>query len=351
MQLVNSSRAELFVRRMVSAGLSIAVVIPCYNVQAHITEVVKTLPDYVKHIILVNDASTDNTPQRVEQLKVECQNDHQQYHVIHLPVNQGVGGAVLAGFEKALTLGVHIIVKMDGDGQMDPNNIPVLIEPLINGKADYTKGNRLLNALSLANMPMVRRLGNAVLSFLTKISSGYWNIVDPVNGYIAIRREALELLPFDMIHKRFFFESSMLIALRIIRAVVLDVPMDARYGIEKSNIRLMRVMIEFPYQLAKGFFRRIWLTKILHSLTIEAILGICGLGLVFLSMVYGLIKGWQAFKSDQISLTAGVLLAVALPMFLGFQMLMNAALLDIQSVPNTPLCEKLVFSGETICDE
>ena len=351
MQLANRSRAETFVRKMVAAGLSIAVVIPCYNVKAHIIEVVNTLPNYVKHIILVNDASVDDTPQLLEKLKQEYNSSQQQVHVIHLPVNQGVGGAVIAGFEKALALDAHIIVKMDGDGQMDPDNMCLLIEPLVNGKADYTKGNRLLNALTLANMPLVRRLGNAVLSFLTKISSGYWNMIDPVNGYLAIRREVLELLPFEMIHKRFFFESSMLIALRIIRAVVVDVPMDARYGIEKSNIRLIRVMVEFPYELTKGFIRRVWLTKILHSLTIEAILGICGLGLISLSLIYGFIKGWQAITSPYISLTSGVLLAVALPMFLGFQMLMNALLLDIQSVPRTPLCEKLIFSGEHLDNE
>ena len=346
MRLANLFRAETHVRKMVSEGLSIAIVSPCYNVQAHIVEVVTSLPDYVQDIILVNDASLDDTPKIIEQLREDGFVQNKHCHTVHLAVNQGVGGAVLAGFEKALSLKSNVIVKMDGDGQMDPANLPLLIEPLVIGKADYTKGNRLLNALTLVDMPLVRRLGNAVLSFLIKISSGYWNIVDPVNGYFALRWEVLEILPFNMIHKRFFFESSMLIALRIIRAVVLDIPMDARYGIEKSNIKLIRVLIEFPWELTKGFLRRVWLTKILYSLTIEAILGLCGFALVSVGIAYGV--GHVLFTPTVI-LSSEALLAVALPLFLGFQMLMNGALLDIQSVPTTPLCECSHSKAECEC--
>ena len=348
MRLANLQRAETYVRKMVKSGLNIAVVIPCYNVQYHIEEVVTTIPTYVHDVILVNDASVDDTPVMINQLQVSV--FPYKVHTLHLPKNLGVGGAVTAGFKYSLSLDAHIIVKMDGDGQMDPANLPLLIEPLITAKADYTKGNRLLNALTLKDMPMVRRLGNAVLSFLTKISSGYWNIVDPVNGYIAARRDVLELLPFDMLHNRFFFESSLLIALRIIRAVVLDIPMDARYGLEKSNIRLMRVLIEFPYELTKGFLRRVWLTKILYSLTIEAILGLSGMFFILLSVLFAIVKLYQKFILAKLVLSSEMLLLIALPLMLGFQMLMNAALLDIQSVPTNPLCERIVLNGGSFYD-
>ncbi len=268
MSLINLAHAESVVRRALAGGLRIAVVVPCYKVTQHIESVLLTMPDYVTDVVLVDDASPDQTGELLDRLQ---KRQPGRVHVLHLPVNRGVGGAVLAGFQKALELNADVIVKLDGDGQMDARYMPALIEPLIMGKADYTKGNRMSSALSLAEMPIMRRLGNAVLSFFIKISSGYWNVIDPANGYVAIRREVLELLPFELVHPRYFFESSMLIALRVLRAVVLDVPMDARYRGEKSNLNPVRILIEFPWQLLVGFMRRIWLTKILYSLTIEAL--------------------------------------------------------------------------------
>lgn len=338
MGLVNQLHAERIVHRAVNGGLHIAVVVPCYKVEEHVAEVVSTMPDFVRSVILVDDASPGKTPALIDSL---ASGQPGRIYALHLEVNRGVGGAVLAGFRKALELEANIVVKMDGDGQMDPIYLPALIEPLILGKADYTKGNRLRSALSLAGMPLIRRLGNAVLSFLIKISSGYWNIIDPANGYLAIRREALEYLPFEMIHPRYFFESSMLIALRMLRAVVVDVPMDARYRGEKSNMHISRILVEFPWQLTRGFVRRIWLTKILYSLTIEAIMGGSGLALILVGLL------WGGLRALHISLAGGnvpssVILATALPILLGFQMMANAAVLDIQSVPVTPLCERFL---------
>lgn len=344
MSLVNLVHAESVIRRALASGLRIAVVVPCYKVTQHIENVLDTLPDYVGMVVLVDDASPDETGGLLDRLQ---KRQPGRVHVLHLPVNLGVGGAVLAGFRRALELGADVIVKLDGDGQMDPHYMPALIEPLILGKADYTKGNRMSSAFSLAEMPIMRRLGNAILSFFIKISSGYWNVIDPANGYLAIRREVLEILPFELVHSRYFFESSMLIALRVVRAVVLDVPMDARYRGEKSNMNPVRILIEFPWQLLVGFVRRIWLTKILYSLTIEAILGLSGLLLVAGGLIWGCSHGLLSAILGTASASSTTVLATVLPLMLGFQMWMNAAVLDIQSVPATPLCERFFFYDNT----
>lgn len=329
------SRIEHQLRQMSKSGLRIAVVVPCYNVQEHLAGFVHTIPDYVHDLILVDDGSLDDTGKLIDQLSDE------RTIALHLPQNCGVGGAVLAGFAKASALGSDVIVKMDGDGQMDPSYLPLLIEPLLIGKADYAKGNRFRSALSLAEMPMARRIGNAVLSFLTKLASGYWNVFDPTNGYIAVRREIIDMLPAKMIHRRYFFESSMLITLGILGAVVVDVPMAARYGTEESDLRIGRAMIEFPARLTAGLIRRLWLRKILFSLTMEAVLGSFGSILILAGAIFGVAEFIRYAIVEHLPAPAGTVMTAALPLFLGFQMVMNAILLDIQSVPVMPLCERL----------
>lgn len=310
--------------------------VPCFNVDEYIVDVVKGIPDYVRYIILVDDCSTDRTGELIDLLS----ND--RVLAIHLPHNGGVGAAMMAGLTKAAERDADIVVKLDGDGQMDPHYLPPLIEPLLLGKADYTKGNRFRNALLLTEMPTVRRIGNAVLSFLNKSASGYWNVFDPTNGYIATRREIIDMLPVQWIHRRFFFESSMLITLGILGAVVLDVPIPARYGSEKSNLRIGRTLFEFPIQMSLGFMRRIWFQKILYSLTMEALLGVFGCLFFFAGVAYG-VHGFIKFTLlSHAPSPTGVIMAAALLMLFGFQMILNAILLDIQSVPRSPLCDRLV---------
>lgn len=332
--MFNPLHLESYIKQMTRYGLRIAVVVPCYNVQKHIVGVLQAIPEYVHYIIAVNDASQDNTGDIIDYLA-----DSRHIYAIHLPYNHGVGGAMLSGFAKAIELGADIIVKMDGDGQMDPDNLPLLIEPILKGKADYTKGNRFMS-FSLDQMPTIRRFGNAVLSFLAKLASGYWNIFDPSNGYIAIRREFLENLPKEYISQGYFFENSMLIAAGIQRAVVLDIPVKARYGTEKSNLNITRVMFQFPIHLVIGFLRRVWLRKILYSLTMEAILGIFGAILIMAGAIFGIGKFIDYAIIKNVPAPAGTVMVAALPIFLGFQMLMNAIILDIQSVPSVPLCDK-----------
>lgn len=334
MHFSNLIRVEKRVRQMVNGGLRIAVVVPCYNVEKHIIDVVETIPDYVSDVILVNDGSRDGTG---ELLNLAAGG---RVLAIHLAQNQGVGKAMLTGFTKAAEMGADILVKMDGDGQMDSRDLPLFVEPLLFGKADYAKGNRFRNALLPSEIPIIRRIGNAVLSFLNKSASGYWNVFDPTNGYIAVRREIIEILPVRWIHSRFFFESSMLIALGIMGAVVVDVPITARYGLEKSNLRVSRALFEFPILMTLGLIRRIWFQKILYSLTVEALLAIFGFLFFLAGLAYGLYEFTQFTLIRDTPAPPGIVMGAALLMLFGFQMMLNAILLDIQSVPESPLCER-----------
>src|SRR3989442_3285355 len=334
MIISNPTRAEQRVRQIVRNGLRIAVVVPCYNVEDHIIEVVETIPDYVSDVVLVNDGSNDGTEELINLAT------RGRVFGIHLLQNRGVGEAMLTGFARAAEMGADVLVKMDGDGQMDPRYLPLLVEPLLLVKADYAKGNRFRSALLPSEIPIIRRLGNAVLSFLNKSASVYWNVFDPTNGYIAMRREIIETLPANWIHPRFFYESSMLIALGIMGAVVLDVPITARYGLEKSNLRVSRALFEFPILMSMCLIRRIWFQKILHSLTVEALLAIFGFLFFFAGLAYGLYEFTQFTLIRNTPSPPGIVMGAALLMLFGFQMVLNAILLDIQSVPQSPLCDR-----------
>jgi len=230
--------------------LKVAVIIPAFCEEARITETIKTLPSWVDHIVAVDDASTDGTYEAL------ANSQEPRLIVIKLPENGGVGAATLAGFERALQLDADVLVKMDGDGQMDPAQLPGLLEPIRRGEADYVKGNRFLHTRELVKMPLLRRLGNIGLSFMTKLASGYWAVFDPTNGYVAIHSAAVSLFDSTRIHKRFFFESSILCELGLNRAVVLDVYIPARYGDKISTLSERRAFFEFPPLLLSGFLRR-----------------------------------------------------------------------------------------------
>jgi glycosyltransferase involved in cell wall biosynthesis len=256
---------------------------------------------------------------------------------LHHEVNQGVGGATMTGMKYAVQLGADIIVKMDGDGQMDPEYLPDLMEPLLQGKADFTKGSRFTSAEVLQKMPLIRLIGNAGLSFLNRIASGYWNILDPTNGYFAIRAEIVEQLPEHRIHKRYFYESSQLIELGILRAVIQDVPMRTIYGDEVSNLSVRKTLLEFPPKLFIGFCRRIWMTKILLTTSPDIILGIFGTLLMLFGIIFGSYKWiFGSIIEGQIA-TAGAVMFAGLPCIMGLQMILSALLIDVQSVPQTPI--------------
>ncbi len=224
---------------------AIAVVIPCYNVERHITDVVNTIPDYVRWIIAVNDCTPDNGGDVLEELS---KSDERLVVITH-DKNMGVGGAMKSGYVKALELEADIVIKMDGDGQMDPLYIDALIEPLISKNADFSKGNRFRDFTALRQMPLLRRMGNLGLSFMIKTASGYWNVFDPTNGYTAINKNTLKSIAFKNLDNRYFFESSMLIELYYTNAVIEDVPMKAIYADEVSGLSATKTLFEFPPKL------------------------------------------------------------------------------------------------------
>lgn len=203
--------------------LKIAVVIPSYKVSTHILSVLDKIPELVGQVYVIDDACPEGSGKLVE-----AKTRDKRVKVIYHMHNCGVGGAVMTGYKAAIKGGNDIIVKIDGDGQMDPILIPNFIEPIQTGEADYTKGNRFYNLEKIKEMPPVRLFGNAVLSFLAKLSTGYWDLFDPTNGYTAIHSDVVSQFPFDKISNRYFFETDMLFRLNTFRAVVIDIPMDAQ---------------------------------------------------------------------------------------------------------------------------
>jgi dolichol-phosphate mannosyltransferase len=308
----------------------LCVVIPMYNAESHIAHVIVGMPDWVRTIVVVDDASTDSS------LAEATQAADPRVEIARNATNQGVGGAMLHGYRRALASGADVMVKVDADGQMDPAFMAELVGPILAGNADYTKGNRFVHARQLEAMPLKRRIGNIGLSFLTKLASGYWNIFDPTNGYIAIHRSALLLLDEATIASRFFFESSMLLELGLQRAVVRDVYMPARYGSERSTLSEMRAGLEFPPRLLRGLLRRLWIQYYVRDFGLVAIFLTSGLGLATFGVSFGLWHWVQSARFNVPAPTGTVMLAV-LPIILGVQFLLQALLLDVQNQPLRPL--------------
>jgi len=311
---------------------SVAVVIPAYRVEREIEKVIRSLPIYVQYIIVVDDASPDRTTDIVELLKKE----EPRLVLIRHERNQGVGGAIISGFRKALDLGAQIVIKIDGDGQMDPTYIQDLIAPLIQGKADYSKGNRFRDFVALRQMPIIRRLGNIALGFLTKAATGYWNIFDPTNGYFAIRSDVLAQLPLERIARTYYFETSMLAELYLIGAYVLDIPMPARYGNHSSSLIIHRVLFEFPFRLSVTFLQRIVLKYFLYDFSMGSIFLLSGVPLFLFGFIFGLVK-WIKYASLGIPAPTGTVILPMMCVLLGIQFVLSAIQIDLQSIPHVPL--------------
>jgi len=306
----------------------ITVVIPCYNVSKHIEDVIRKLPPEVSWIIAVNDCSKDDTEKILSRLKDE----NKKVIFVNHETNQGVGGAMITGFKRSIELNSDITIKIDGDDQMDSSYIPVLIKPIIDNKADYTKGNRFRDFKALRQMPVLRRFGNLGLSFMIKAASGYWNIFDPNNGFIAITNEMLKTINIKKIHKRYFFESSMLIELYHSDAVIHEIPMKARYGNEVSHLSLSRTLFGFPPKLLKAFIRRIILKYFLFDFNIASLYIICGVPFILFGILYGVIN-FIKYASNNIAAPTGTVVIPTLLITLGFQMLLAAINFDIDNYP------------------
>lgn len=326
-----------------SHGIKVAVVIPCFKVEPYLLKVVQGIPSYVQTIILVDDCSPDGTPALIDQI---AQDHDPRVVALHHSVNEGVGGATMTGVRYAYSKQTDIVVKMDGDGQMDPEYFPDLLLPILRGQADFTKGNRFASAEVLKKMPVVRLIGNSGLSFLNRLASGYWNILDPTNGYFAMRPELVLRFSEKGLDNRYFYESSQLIELGICRAVVQDIPMRTIYSDEVSGLSPKKALMEFPLKLLFGLCRRVWITKILLTTTPEFILGFFGFLLLMLGSIWGGYHWTYSIIAGRTA-SAGTVMLAALPCMFGLQMLLFALLFDIQSVPTTPLCPPLDDSSSS----
>jgi glycosyltransferase involved in cell wall biosynthesis len=284
----------------------------------------------VSYIFVVDDACPDGSGKLVQEKVSDS-----RVKVIFHEENLGVGGAMITGYKAALETDANIIVKLDGDGQMDPALIGELIAPIVNGRADYTKGDRLDSLTGLSQMPSIRLFGNAGLSLLTKISTGYWNITDPTNGYTAIHSDVLKMLPLDMLSKRFFFESDMLFRLSLYKAVVWDVPMQARYGTEKSNLSIIKTLWEFPWKHFKNFHKRLFYNYYLRDVSAASIELPLGIVLWWFGFIFGIASYSQSMETG-VAATTGTVMISVVPLILGFQLLLAFVSHDVSSVPTRP---------------
>jgi dolichol-phosphate mannosyltransferase len=310
--------------------IKIAVVIPCYRVTNHVLDVIAKIGSEVSVIFIVDDCCPESSG---DFIKENCTDD--RVVVLHNPQNQGVGGAVMAGYKAAIEASVDIIVKIDGDGQMDPSLILNFIEPIFAGEADYTKGNRFFDIEEIRAMPKIRLFGNAVLSFMTKLSSGYWDLFDPTNGYTAIHADVARHLPFTKISQRYFFETDMLFRLNTLRAVVVDVPMDAHYGDEVSNLKISKILGEFLFKHARNFSKRIFYNYYLRDMSLASIELPMGLLLLISGGSYGFYH-WANSLQVGVTTPAGTVMLAALPVLMGVQLILAFLAYDIASVPRRP---------------
>lgn len=305
----------------------IAVVIPCYKVTQHIIEVIQSIPQFVSYVYVVDDACPEDSGKFVQ-----LQSTDSRVKVIFHQTNQGVGGAVMTGYQEAIKDNVDIVVKIDGDGQMDPSLIQYFIEPILTGEADYTKGNRFYDLEKIKVMPSIRIFGNAVLSFMTKLSSGYWNLFDPTNGLTAIHIDICKHIPFSKISRRYFFETDMLFRLNILRAVVVDVPMDAKYGDEQSNLKISRIAGEFIIKHSRNFLKRIFYNYFLRDLSLASIELITGLSMLAFGLTFGCYS-WIDSAHNNVATPAGTVMLAAMPILVGIQLILSFIGYDIASVP------------------
>ena len=304
---------------------------PAFKSNAHILDVLSRMPDLVSKVIVVDDFCPNDTGKLV-QTKVK----DRRVEVVFNERNLGVGGAVIVGLRKALETDAKIVLKIDSDGQMNPEDIPRLIQPITNAEADYSKGNRFNSLDDLQEMPKARVLGNAVLSLMSKLSTGYWSIADPTNGFFAISRGALEEINLYKLRQRWFFESDILFRLSIVRAVVADVPIRAKYANEKSNLRIRKVIFEFINRHNINFIKRIFYVYYLREWSVVSFELPAGLLLTLGGVIAGVNFWTQALTVGQAATVGQVMLAV-LPIILGFQLLLSVLGLDVANEPKRPL--------------
>jgi glycosyltransferase involved in cell wall biosynthesis len=315
--------------------MRVAVVIPCYRVARHIIDLLGSLGPEVHSIYVVDDLCPEGTADLVER---GCADP--RVTVVRHDENVGVGGAMVTGFRRALDDGADIVVKMDGDGQMDPALLPQFLLPIAWGRADYAKGNRFFNIEDVKAMPKMRIFGNIALSFVTKLSTGYWSLFDPNNGYLAIDARVLARIPLDKIANDYFFESDMLFRLSTVRARVVDVPMQAVYGSEESSLRPLRSIPTFLRKHAVNFGKRVVYNYFLRDFSLATLELVFGSLLFLFGIAFGAVTWLENGLAGRITTTGTVMIAV-LPIMMGLQLLLAFVGFDMANVPAEPIAPLL----------
>jgi len=324
-----------------SSSVRVMVVVPCYRVGESILKLLGQIGPEVERIFVVDDACPLGTGKWVQE---DCTDP--RVEVLFHGENQGVGGAVLSGYRAGLEAGAELLVKLDGDGQMDPAAIRRLLAPILRGEADYTKGNRFHDLAGLRAMPAVRLFGNSVLTLMNKLSSGYWNSSDPTNGFTAVHAEVLRALPLDKLHRRYFFESDLLFRLGICRACVVDVPMQASYGDEESNLVPHRMVWLFLHKHAGNLLKRLFYNYLLRDFSAASVELLGGLALLSFGSLFGLYHWIQGSLSNAPS-SSGTVMVAALPVILGVQLILSFLNHDVQNTPRLAQYPRLKDDGRS----
>lgn len=306
---------------------NIAIVIPYYNASKHIVSVISKLPNWVAKIYVVDDCSPEKLP-------MDALSSFENVEFISHEKNLGVGGATKTGFRKAILDQMDIVVKVDADDQMDTSYLQALVNPLIENEASYAKGNRFRDFKALKKMPFIRKMGNLVLSFLTKAATGYWNNFDPTNGFFAIKTAVLEQLDFEQIADRYYFETSLIAELYFQDAIIKDIPMPAIYGDEKSSMSVWKMPFIFFPKLMRTFFIRLFKSYFIYDFNMSSIYILLGLPLFLFGIIYG-VYTWWFYSSQAVFAPTGTIMLVTLTIILGFQLLLQAIHYDIIRAPKS----------------
>lgn len=311
--------------------MDIHVVIPAYRVESHIFNVISRVGPEVKKIWVVDDKCPNGSG-----LLVKSKVKDKRVQVIFHDENQGVGAATLTGYRAAIEARADVVVKIDGDGQMFPEDLPTLVKPILRGHADYTKGNRFDSLQELRRMPKLRIFGNAGLSLLSKLSSGYWSVNDPANGFTAIHKSVLDCVDLDKLSTRYFFESDLLFRLNLAGAVVRDVSLPARYGDEKSSLQISKALFEFPWKYCRNYLKRVGYRYYLREWSVGSVELAAGITLMLTGAIFGTSSFLAAIERSQTT-TAGQVTFASLMVILGFQLVLSFINYDIQSEPKIPV--------------
>ena len=307
----------------------IAIVIPYYNASKQIISVISKIPSYITCVIIVDDKSKEALPKEELQKKI---NPKTKLVFLENERNLGVGGATKKGFQYAISQDLDILVKIDADDQMDLSFLPEMVVPISQNKTMVSKGNRFRNTKALQKMPVPRKLGNLILSFLVKIATGYWHNFDPTNGFIAIKSDVIRKIDFTKLSNRYYFETSLLSQLYFQKTSILDIAMPAIYGDEKSNMNLSRMVFVFLGNLSKTFFKRILKSYFLYDFNIGSVYIFFGIPLFIFGIIYG-ISTWIYSAIEETYAPTGTIMIITLSIILGFQLVLQAIQFDIFNAP------------------